>query len=744
MFTKEKFLKEDKNRYICILDKDHFFTIQKKLLELGFKYCTVLNKDTYNENMKYFIIFSEVANRCEIHPRPNIDNSDNSIELTDAELYDVRYKYNIGDVVKYVDAGQIYSNYGLMFKHLNFEDKKYNPGKNILVGSQVTIFNRIVHHFSHQPLYAIRFKNEEVLIDEEGLENIEDNSWKIAIHCDDYQHGSKIIEHLTSLKPNVINPREFDGTSVNSFYYVNSDDNCIRGRNNIPEGYKVINSSSLIESKHIGYIVFKYEEGEVFADIYKEDEDGNCVTNSLISMIDDYIDTSRDIIHKNYSLSVSPMNQEQIEWYKECLKQNTILDFPLKNHDKIEDGYYNFNFKNGGNNYIIKIINNNYYYILESQKMWSGPNSFTNRNWINDYDITFASDDKVKWMDICIEKNRFVDKHELPALMSKNYHTIVTKENQKYLAKWKGIDNAGGLPIGYVIGRYGENKSKEHNPRGHVKGFGDCISFEEFAKRENIDISNYEKETVENTRILSKDYIEGKYYYSKFNGSGNWHEIIFKYNKNPEKRAFIQLTRKKLLYDDCCNSDSFTSGEIRRFATEEEIKWLDACIKANKFIEQNEIPNIMIKIPINQIITEACLQDKPNIILENYNIKGMDDITFADDGQLCGGAKLGSKNTMGCTGLSCTDCKINCNQISRNEILKWLFRDFQGNLQQELDDLKANDLFLEISDPFNAIKYVNFDDHMSNSKIKFIASEEVQVKIPKLTINKVNINFLTK
>lgn len=528
MFTKEKFLKEGKNRYIRVLDKDHFFTIQKKLLELGFKYCTVLNKDTYNESMKYFIIFSEIANHCEIHPRPNISN--NSIELTD----------------------------------------------------------------------------EELLIDEEGLESIEDNSWKIAIYCNDYHDGSKIIEYLTSLKPNVINPKKFDGTSVNSFYYVDSDDNCIRGRNNIPEGYKAINSSSLIqkttvksEPKHVGYIVFKYEEGEIFADVNKEDKDGNHVTNSLISMIDEYVDTLRDVIHKDY-LSASPMNQEQIEWYKECLKQNTILDFPLKEHDK----------------------------------------------------------------------------HELSKL----------------------------LP----------------------------------------------KETVENTCILSKDYIEGKYYYSKFNSKGDWHEIIFKHNKNPKERAFIQLTRKKLLYDSCCSSDFFSLGEIRRFATEEEIKWLDACIKANKFIEQNEIPNVMTKIPITQIITEACLQDKPNIILENYNIKGMDDIAFADDGQLCGDAKLGSKTSMGCVGLSCSSCKINCNRISQSEALKWLFRDFQGNLQQELDDIKDSVLFRYntlIPSIDNVKCYTVNDSEESitpNSKIKFIASEEVQVEIPKLTINKVNINFLTK
>lgn len=668
MFTKEKFLKEGKNRYIRILDKDHFFTIQKKLLELGFKYCTVLNKDTYNPYMKYFIIFSEVANCCEIHPRPGVDDSDKSTELTDAELYDVKYKYNIGDIVKYVDDSEIYPDYDLIFEHLNFEDKEYNPAKNIPIDSQVTIFNRIVHPGQHRPIYAIRFKNEEVLIDEEGLENIEDNSWKIVVKCDNGNHGPKIIEYLISLHTKANNAGNYEGSVKDAFYYLDSNYK-IDGEIKIPEGYKVINSSSLIEPKHVGYTVFKYEEGEVFADVHKEDEDGNRVTNSLISMIDNYIDTSRDVIHKDY-LSASPMNQEQIDWYKECLKQNKILDFPLKEHDKIEDGYYNFNFKNGENNYIVKIINNNYYYILESKKMWSGPNSFTNRSWINDYDITPASDDKVKWMDICIEKNRFVDKHELSKL----------------------------LP----------------------------------------------KETVENTQILSKDYIKGKYYYSKFY-NGKWNEIIFKYHPEKKKNVFIQITIKSFKYDSCCTSDSFMLlEEIQRFATEEEIKWLDACIKANKFIEQKEIPNIMTKIPINRIITEACLQDKPNIILENYNIKGMDDIDFGSDGLLCSGAKFNFKNTMECIGLSCTDCKINCNQISRNEVFKWLFRDFQGNLQQELDDLKANDLFLEISDPFNVIKYVNFDDHMSNSKIKFIASEEVQVKIPKLTINKVNINFLTK
>lgn len=71
--------------------------------------------------MKYFIIFSEVANHCEIHLRPNISN--NSIELTDDDTCSLRKTLLLGIPLLFL--------YPLLILAMNIADKKQDDEFNL-------------------------------------------------------------------------------------------------------------------------------------------------------------------------------------------------------------------------------------------------------------------------------------------------------------------------------------------------------------------------------------------------------------------------------------------------------------------------------------------------------------------------------------------------------------------------------------------------------------------------------------
>jgi hypothetical protein len=77
------------------------------------------------------------------------------------------------------------------------------------------------------------------------------------------------------------------------------------------------------------------------------------------------------------------------------------------------------------------------------------------------------------------------------------YYTIVTKENQEILSRWRFPNTKQLIDIGYIVGRTYHNWdlsiNKGYNPPNMIKDnskngydFGQYISFEEFKRLENI------------------------------------------------------------------------------------------------------------------------------------------------------------------------------------------------------------------------------------------------------------------
>lgn len=71
--------------------------------------------------------------------------------------------------------------------------------------------------------------------------------------------------------------------------------------------------------------------------------------------------------------------------------------------------------------------------------------------------------------------------------LPKTWHTIVNKENQNLLTKWRGCSGNYKVPIGYLVGIEFETGNKGHNPGNKIKSsnpngydFGEEITFEEF------------------------------------------------------------------------------------------------------------------------------------------------------------------------------------------------------------------------------------------------------------------------
>jgi hypothetical protein len=77
------------------------------------------------------------------------------------------------------------------------------------------------------------------------------------------------------------------------------------------------------------------------------------------------------------------------------------------------------------------------------------------------------------------------------------YYTIVTKENQEILSRWRFPRGTQIIPIDHIVGRVYHNHSlqieKGYNPLNMIKDnskngydFGQYVSFEEFKRLENL------------------------------------------------------------------------------------------------------------------------------------------------------------------------------------------------------------------------------------------------------------------
>lgn len=98
-----------------------------------------------------------------------------------------------------------------------------------------------------------------------------------------------------------------------------------------------------------------------------------------------------------------------------------------------------------------------------------------------------------------------------------------------------------------------------------------------------------------------KNLIEGEYYYTSLTDGRNSHLFKIKRNLNPGSFSFAIITEGCIFENEIFNKRNrfFTDIYINklRYATPEEIKHLDACIKANEYVKQS---NKQTKIKKNE------------------------------------------------------------------------------------------------------------------------------------------------
>lgn len=85
-----------------------------------------------------------------------------------------------------------------------------------------------------------------------------------------------------------------------------------------------------------------------------------------------------------------------------------------------------------------------------------------------------------------------------------------------------------------------------------------------------------------------EDLVEGEIYVNGPDNGTTWCYII-KYSKNSSKKA-VGLYKTGVYSAEYCNyMGDYTEGWLLRLATPDEKKWLNTCIKQDKFIEQSEL-----------------------------------------------------------------------------------------------------------------------------------------------------------
>ena len=125
------------------------------------------------------------------------------------------------------------------------------------------------------------------------------------------------------------------------------------------------------------------------------------------------------------------------------------------------------------------------------------------------------------------------------------------------------------------------------------------------------------------TGLRVEDLVEGEIYVNGPDNGTTWCYII-KYSKNSFKKA-VGLYKTGVYSAEYCNyMGDYTEGWLLRLATPDEKKWLNTCIKQDKFIEQSELDkydnegNLMEKNEeypeyVKLINTGGCIGEAPII-----------------------------------------------------------------------------------------------------------------------------------
>jgi len=125
------------------------------------------------------------------------------------------------------------------------------------------------------------------------------------------------------------------------------------------------------------------------------------------------------------------------------------------------------------------------------------------------------------------------------------------------------------------------------------------------------------------TGLRVEDLVEGEIYVNGPDNGTMWCYII-KYSKNSFKKA-VGLYKTGVYSAEYCNyMGDYTEGWLLRLATPDEKKWLNTCIKQDKFIEQSELDkydnegNLMEKNEeypeyVKLINTGGCIGEAPII-----------------------------------------------------------------------------------------------------------------------------------
>src|SRR6188508_2773453 len=129
-----------------------------------------------------------------------------------------------------------------------------------------------------------------------------------------------------------------------------------------------------------------------------------------------------------------------------------------------------------------------------------------------------------------------------------------------------------------------------------------------------------------------KDLIEGKIYISI--SSSNNGLIIFKANRNERLNicyyiSFINVDTKSFILDGCFNTEKALQN-IRE-ATQDEIEWLEACEKANKYVDKPVKPEFIVG-KWYKVTSGSGILNKPWYIKDNLTFCKTTEGSFGDEG----------------------------------------------------------------------------------------------------------------
>lgn len=179
---------------------------------------------------------------------------------------------------------------------------------------------------------------------------------------------------------------------------------------------------------------------------------------------------------------------------------------------------------------------------------------------------------------------------EAEFVLPQQWHCIVTAENQEALSQWRyGSASSRALPIGYLTGITkafnGTGYEKGHNQRIHIGGpnevydFGIEITYEQFKK--------YVLKTDNNKQLTCNDLKEGDYVYEEYPyGGGTFISVVNLNQGNANAQYFIDVDSSTPRLNRNSIFSNTNKPSIFRYATQEEIDWLNACIANNAFVSK--------------------------------------------------------------------------------------------------------------------------------------------------------------